>query len=43
MDRVHDIKLIESLLRNPNLPDDQIKRLKHQLDVIKMNLAKLNL
>lgn len=41
MDRSHDIELIESMLRKPNLPADQVKRLKHQLDVIKNESSKI--
>ena len=41
MDRTHDIQMIESMLRNPNITSEQTKKLKQQLDYIKNESTKI--
>jgi len=41
MDRTHDIQMIESMLRNPDITPEQSKKLRHQLDMIKNESTKI--
>lgn len=41
MDRTHDLKMIESMLRNPDITPEQAKILRNQMDIIKKESGKI--